>query len=89
MAQKTRIEVSIDDTGFWHIDNQSGKWMCIVTIECDGEKLSHVPSHEWCKEYLDKMLESEWRNDNFVFMDGRYGKYSKRPPQLWHKLDEL
>jgi len=86
LAQKTKIEVNLENTGVWHIDNEFGKWMCVVKISQDGTSLANVPPHDWCVEYLDKMLEAEWRNDNFVFQNGVYGDNSKRPSQLAQKI---
>lgn len=86
MAQKTQIEISLEDTGLWHIDGVSGKWMCVVKIKRDANEFAHVPTHEFCENYVDKMLEAEWRNDNFVFEKGVFGENSKRPPQLLAKI---
>ena len=84
--QETKIEVVLENSGFWHIDKESGKWMCVVRISGNGTLLANVPPHNWCVEYLDKMLDAEWRNDHHIFEKGVYGEKSNRPPQLPEKI---
>jgi hypothetical protein len=84
LVQDTQINVTLQDTGFWHIDKETGKWMCILTLRGNGYELNHVPTHDFCLEYLDKMLDAEWRNDERVFANGE-----RRPPQLRMKIWKL
>jgi hypothetical protein len=85
------LRVKLKDTGIWHIDKQFGKYLCVVELHLPvlNIRLHDTPTHNFCEEFLDKMLEAEWRNDNFVFMNGKYGSNSKRPPQLKKKINEI
>ena len=88
---KSQPKVEIQNTGIWKLDGNSGKTMCLLIMEHEQltVALVSVPTHDFCEEYVDKMLESEYRNDHFVFLNGRYGKNSKRPPQLLMKIEKL
>ena len=88
---RANTKVHLKNTGVWRIDDAYGKWMCLLVLDVPilDAKVVDVPTHDFCKEYLDKMLEAEWRNDNFVFANGKYGSNSKRPPQLKKKINEI
>lgn len=86
-----KIGLELVDRGKWHIDNEFGKHLCVISLKRQDRNivLHDAPTHDFCEDYVDKMLEAEWRNDNFVFEKGVYGKNSKRPPQLLAKIERL
>jgi hypothetical protein len=95
MLDKLRLpvkpQIKLTTNGLWRIDNVFGKTLTLILM--DHEKLPLTlmcaPTHDFCAEFLDKMLEAEWMNDNFVFLNGRYGPKSKRPPQLTQKIENI
>ena len=86
-----KIGLELVDKGLWRIDGIYGKNLCLISLERNDKaiKLYDTPTHGFCEEFLDKMLEAEWKNDNFIFQNGIYGNNSKRPPQLPEKIGRL
>jgi len=94
--EKTRLftrqlSVDLQPTGRWRIDGTTGKTMCLIIMDHKQLPVSlvTVPEHSFCEEFLDNILEAEWKNDNFIFSNGKYGKKSKRPPQLQKTIDRI
>ena len=87
-ARDGRLSITIK-SGSWHINRHSGKALCRVNLDIPSLKahIDFVPSHNFCGELLDKMLDCELQNDRFKFAKPALGEL--RPPQFEAKLTRL
>lgn len=78
--------VTLVQHGFFGLDKVNGKTLARIEIKIpsSGEVIDFIPEEVFIEELLDKFLEAEFRNDNFIFTNPVLKE--KRNPQLNKKL---
>jgi len=95
-----KLGLRLVDHGIWEGDNKRGKKICLIELKFETLKgkfmLNFPTSHDFCDNYIDKMLQAEYDNDHFQFepyskfLFQNFGTKSKtRPRQLGKKIERI
>jgi len=83
------LSVEIQNDGWWKIDKQRGLTLVWLKLNRGEVCLANAPTLDEVVCIVDALLQAEYKNDNFVFTNGVFGKNSKRPAQLLSTINRI